>query len=108
MHSSPPNQNQQALFIDREAHLVLEKGCIHDARTTVRELAHVAAKEDGYASFDELDNGALHVLDLGVDIEDRTTSPDIAKLVDSVQFSEFISGIIDQGEGFGGLIKGLS
>lgn len=108
MHSSPPDQNEHPLFIDTEAHLVFEKGGVHDARAAVRELAHVAAKEDGYASFDKLNNSTLHVLDFGVDIEDRTASPNIAKLVDSVQFSEVISGIINQREGVGRLEKRLS
>ena len=35
--------------------LILEERSVHDSGITVGELAYIAAKEDGLASFDELE-----------------------------------------------------
>ena len=54
--------------VKKGTNLVVEQLEIHDTEGRVRVLPNITAEEDGDASLDQLDNGGLQIIYLGVHV----------------------------------------
>ncbi|KAI3478571.1 hypothetical protein L1887_59479 [Cichorium endivia] len=77
---------------------VAEQRRVHDARRLVRELAHVAAEEDGMAGFDAAHHGVAHDVDGGVDVADGCALPDVAEPLDGDQLVRWMARLVPEAE----------
>lgn len=75
-----------------------EKRGVQDTESRRRILAHVASEPDRDVLMQELDRHLLEDVDVGVDVTDGLTSPDVAETVDFEEGLVGVTGVVDEGE----------